>query len=367
MGSSCIADRQEPRSVVCDQLDGFAVRACGPQALLCFRGQAGRRKGEEHATHQEAASELSAFLVNVICWIERTGYDIIASAPRPGRHLHARIQGETTLCSMMCALSIVVALWRPLAAAETPQTESESSELVQQIQAALKAANAEYQGGGKFHLRDGKIHTISLMRCKGIHDLSPLSQFSLESVKNVVLYNAVNISDLSPLKQCRLTALNTERCAKITDLSPLKGMPIRGFRMYACKGVRDLSPLEGMPLRHLDLGLNPLIDDISPLKGMPLTDLRIDNCPKITDISVIRGMPLKFLSVFGSKGIEDFSPILELPLETLFFSPSLLSDEVLKGVRDMRTLKVMGTSWGDYGKRLTPAQFWERHDGAEAK
>ncbi|MDP7254789.1 MAG: hypothetical protein QGF00_34655, partial [Planctomycetota bacterium] len=246
--------------------------------------------------------------------------------------------------------------------AEPAKEKSATDRLVEKIHAALKKANPDYSGKGKFMFRNGKLHTVSLMRCKGLHDISPLSKFPIESVTNVVLYNAVNITGLVAFKKCRLVSLNTERCGKLSDLSPLEGMPLRGFRMYACKGIKDLSPLKGMPLKHLDIGLNPLVDDISPLAGMPLVDLRIDNCPKLTDISVIKGMKLKFLSVFENKGVKDFSPILGLPLETLFFSPSLLSNEVLKGVREMKTLKIIGTGWADYGKKQTPEKFWERFD-----
>jgi len=257
------------------------------------------------------------------------------------------------------SFAILSVLWHALVmGGEEPQPP----DVVARIQEALKAANPQYGGGGKFVLRDGKVHTINLMRCKGVHDLSPLSEFPLGSVTNVVLYNAVSVSDLSPLKQCRLRALNTERCVKITDLSPLEGMPLRSFRMYANRGVKDLLPLKGMSLRHLDMGSCPLIDDLSPLAGMKLIDLRIDECPKIADIVVIRGMPIKFLSIFGCKGVKDFSPMLDLPLETLFFSPALLSGDELARVRNLKTLKIMGASWADYGKKLTPEQFWERYD-----
>ena len=259
----------------------------------------------------------------------------------------------------------VLAFGPPEAQADQEAAEAPSSPTADAIQAALQQANTDYRGEGKFVLRDGKLTAINLMRCKGIHDLTPLSRFSLETVSNVSLYNAVNISDLSPLKACRIKQLNTERCAKLTDLSPLKGMPITWFRMYACTGVKDLSPLKGMPLHHLDIGLNPLIDDLAALEGMQLTDLRLDNCPKLRDLSVLRGMPLKFLSVFGCEGVKDFSPILELPLQTLYFSPELLSEEERQGVRKMKTLKVLGSSWDDYGKKLTPQQFWNRYERAQ--
>ncbi len=234
--------------------------------------------------------------------------------------------------------------------------------LDQKLHQALKAANPDYANEGKFVYREGKLHTLNLMRSPGLHDLSPLGNFPLESVQNVILYNSVNVSDLSPLKTARLTALNTERCAKISDLSPLEGMPLAYFRMYACPLVKDLSPLRGMPLHHLDIGLNPIVEDISALEGMQLTDLRLDNCPKLTSIAVIEGMPLKLLSVFGCTGVEDFAPLLGLPLESLFFSPELLSKAELQAVRKMKTLKILGTGWKDLHSKQTPEEFWAKFD-----
>lgn len=271
--------------------------------------------------------------------------------------------GEWPFHSRFLACLLFILGASGLDAQEKGKPVSEFPELVTRMQEALSEANPDYQGQGKFVVREGELRTISLMRCQGLTDLSPFARFPLDSVTNVILYNSVNVSDLSPLKGCRkLAALNTERCIKITDLSPLKGLPLTYFRMYACKGVKDLKPLRGMPLKHLDLGLNPLIDDIAVLEGMELTDLRLDNCPRITDIKVVKGMPLKLLSVFGCQGVEDFSPMLELPLESLFFSPELLSEDELEGVQNMKTLKVLGSSWDDYGKKLTPAEFWKRYD-----
>ena len=249
--------------------------------------------------------------------------------------------------------------------AEEPQTGDPAQELAGKMHAALKKANPGYKGGGKFTVKGGKLVSISLMRCREVADLSPLKEFPLESVTSLILYAAAKVRDLSPIAACRLTQLNTERCVAIADLSPLSGMPLKYFRMYACKGVTDLTPLKGMPLRHLDIGLNPGISDLSALEGMKLTDLRIDNCPKITDISVVKGMPLKFLSIFGSPGIKDFSPLEGLPLETLYFAPALLTEEELRIVREMKSLKKIGTSWADYSKKQNPEEFWKRYDAGE--
>ncbi len=245
------------------------------------------------------------------------------------------------------------------------EENADDAKLLAELQASLQAANPDYKSGGTFKIKEGRLIRISLMRCKGISDLSPLSRFPLSSVTSVILYNATNIVDISPLRDCRLTSLNLERCDKISDLSPLEGMPLKWFRMYACSSVKDLSPLKGMPLEHLDIGLNPLIKDLSPLQGMPLHDLRIDNCPRVTDISVLNEMPIKLLSLFACKGIKDYSPVGTLKLETIYFSPSLLSKDEIQVVRKMESLQKIGTSWTDYRKEPSPDQFWKRYDAGE--
>ncbi len=264
-------------------------------------------------------------------------------------------------------LLVAIVSWlphTPLYAADKAVSPADEK-LQQELHAALKSGNPNYENGGSFQIRDGKLVSIVLMRQKGLHDLSPLSRFSLSSVAAVNLYNSTDVTNLSPLRGCKVTSLNLERCVRITDLSPLAGMPIRFARIYACAGLSDLGPLKDMPLRHLDFGLNPNIADLSPLKGMPLHDLRMDNCPRIQNIAIIRGMPIKFLSLFGCIGIKDYSPLEDLKLETIYFSPALLSKDEIQILRRMKSLKKIGTSWADYRKEPGPAEFWKRYDAGE--
>lgn len=247
-------------------------------------------------------------------------------------------------------------------AADPVDAPEDLEALTARFHAAMKEANPGYQGGGTLAVHDGVLTTISLVRCRNVHDLSPLTQFDLSGVRNVVLYATGNITDLSPLKACRLQQLNTERCAAISDLSPLQGMPMTSFRMYANTLVKDLSPLKGMPLRHFDMGKCPLVEDLSPLEGMPLRDLRMDECPKITDIALLKDMPLKFLSVFGCDGIKDYSPLAGLELETLLFSPELLSEEEIEMVRGMDSLTFISRNWEEWSRKQTAEDFWKDYD-----
>ena len=260
---------------------------------------------------------------------------------------------------------LLVATLLVLASCPALADDGTADELSDQIQAALKQANPEYQGAGTFTVKEGRLVALNLMLCPGISDLSPLRKFDLTALTSVNLYKASAVSDLSPLAGCRLKQLNLERCDRISDLAPLKGMPLTWFRMYACSSVADLSPLAGMPLEHLDVGLNPKIADLSPLEGMSLHDLRIDNCPQVTDISVLKGMPLEFLSLFGCAKIKDYSVLGSLPLETLYFDPRLLSEQEIAIVRALPKLKKIGTSWKDYRKEAEPTAFWARYDAGE--
>lgn len=266
---------------------------------------------------------------------------------------------------------VVIATISLFGAEQTP----EDAELNEKVQAALKAANPEYEGKGNFGIRNGKLTMIHLMGCKGITDLSPLKEFPLSSVRNLILYRTKGIKDLSPLAGCKLQQANLEGCDQITSIAPLAGMPMRSFRMCA-KGISDLSPLKGMPLRHLDIGYyGQKVTDISVLEGMPLADLRLDNCPELTDISAIRDMPLTLLSLQRSRAIKDFSPLEGLTkLEKLFFTPKFLTEKEIEIVRNIKSLKSIKVSWNDnkynssgkgWSGIQTPEKFWERYDAGE--
>lgn len=268
-------------------------------------------------------------------------------------------------CTTLLGLTVlaIVAVAGPVDEATTAPPEAPAVVAMKAaMHAALKEANPEYKNDGEFRFREGKLFAISLMRCRVVQDISPLAQFPLSSVRSVILYGAGDVSDLSPLRECRLTQLNTERCDRFSDLSPLRGMPMTGFRMYACSSVKDISPLEGMPLRHFDMGKCPLIEDVSALQGMPMQDLRMDECPKIKDISIVKDMPLKFLSLFGCTGIKDYSPLAELRLETLLISPEFLSDDEIEMVRRMDSLKLIARDWKEWSAKQSADEFWKKFD-----
>ena len=262
--------------------------------------------------------------------------------------------------TIIAAFSLAMAVALPGAQAAEPTAEA--------IHAAIKAANPEYAGDATFKYADGKLAVLSLMRCKKLVDTTPLAELDLRSVRSIVCYATTDLEDLAGFRAATsLRQLNVERCKKVADLSPIKGLPIEWIRMYDLPLVTDLSPLTGMPLWHLDIGRCVQITDLSPINGMDLKDLRLDQCPGITDLSPLTAMQnLEFLTVFECPGITDYSALKGKRLKTLLFSPESLSAAELQLVRDMDSLELLGSNWGDWAKKMTPAQFWARYDAAKA-
>src|SRR5689334_96368 len=89
-----------------------------------------------------------------------------------------------------------------------------------QLHAALKAKNPDYNGGAQMQW-DGTALVELILEKTGVVDLSPLAGLPLQ-----VLYAEGNpIVDLSPLKGMRLAALSLND-TQVADLSPLRGMPL---------------------------------------------------------------------------------------------------------------------------------------------
>jgi serine/threonine protein kinase len=123
-------------------------------------------------------------------------------------------------------------------------------------------------------------------------------------------FSRINVTDISPLRALvgvkRLNcSSNDEGPSALSDLSPLKGIRLTALR---CAGtqVSDLSPLDGMQLRQLDCW-GTRVSDLSPLKGMPLTEL-VCGAAQVSDLSPLKGLPLKSLRC-GYTPVSDLSPL----------------------------------------------------------
>jgi len=150
------------------------------------------------------------------------------------------------------------------------------------LQAALRRANPDYDGGGRIMTDpNGAIVEVLLGGCRGIRDLSPLAGLPLRFAE---LFDT-EISDLSPLAGMPLHGLNLDRCRRVADLAPLAGMrSLRTLNAHAT-GVADIRPLAGLALVSLNLD-GTGVRDLSPLRGMPLRELRLEDCP-VDDYAVL--------------------------------------------------------------------------------
>ncbi|WP_435009411.1 protein kinase domain-containing protein [Tundrisphaera lichenicola] len=226
-----------------------------------------------------------------------------------------------------------------------------------------------------------KLRVLNFVGTK-VYDLSPLNGMPLENLD----LGGTNVGDLTGLAGMRLRELSLEG-TKISDLSPVKRMPLTSINLSGTP-VSDLSPLKGMELNFIHLG-GTQVSDLSPLNGMPLTHLNCDGS-KVDDgsLSQIKGCKdlnllildntqvsddgllhlkdlrkLKRLNLVNTK-VSDLSPLTDLSLEEIRLNPTSISPKGLDSLRDMKSLKTIGTDWN----QAWPAgEFWARYDKGEFK
>jgi serine/threonine protein kinase/Leucine-rich repeat (LRR) protein len=223
---------------------------------------------------------------------------------------------------------------------------------------------------------------LRVLNCDSIRasDLSPLKGMPLE---NLVLtrkaedlavlagmntlehlyFEGTTISDLSPLKGLKLTTL-TMCTNPISDLSPLQGMKLTFLHAGATK-VSDLSPLNGMPLTHLNCaGTNVSDAGLAQIKDcQSLVLLSLDNT-QVSDAGLahLKGMKnLKRLFLVRTRA-SDLSPLSEMPLEEIHLTPRNISKKGLDVLRNMKSLKNIGTDWNQV---WPAAEFWARYEKGE--
>ncbi|MFI5459556.1 MAG: hypothetical protein ACHRXM_29375 [Isosphaerales bacterium] len=152
--------------------------------------------------------------------------------------------------------------------------------------------------------------------------------------------------------------------------------------------VSDLSPLEGMKLTFLNCG-NTKVSDLSPLNGMPLTLLNcahtkvsdasladIKDCKDLTQLFLAgtqvsdaglahlkHRKDLKRLGLQGTK-VAGLSSLKDMPLEEIRLTPKNITRQGLNVLRNMRSLKSIGTDWNQV---WPAAEFWARYEKGEFK
>ena len=159
---------------------------------------------------------------------------------------------------------------------------------------AIRAANPEYDGGGRFTAAQDRIVQVDLS------EAFPAPRF-VRRGRGRGPDHATGAVDLEPLRGLRLETLNVNGLPLIS-LAPLQGMPLRELRANIHDRALwdelpdkplDLAPLAGMPLEYLELTCRPVVD-LAPLAGAPLKVLYIDNVP-VRSLEPLRGMPLEEL------------------------------------------------------------------------
>jgi hypothetical protein len=211
------------------------------------------------------------------------------------------------------------------------------------LHAALKQWNPQYNGKGILELRDCTIRGAILVHT-GVTNLTPLRGLSLSSLD----ISWSDITDLSPLENVPLARLQAS-WSKVSDISSLAGMPLTELRIDGT-AVKDLTPLKGMPLTYLDIS-HSRITDLSPLAGMPLEELHM-NCVKVTDLSPLAGMPLQRLGMLDTPARD------AAPLEKCASLESVALPLTIRNLDSLRRLPGLKFVNGD---RAEP--FWREHPG----
>ena len=143
-------------------------------------------------------------------------------------------------------------------------------------------------------LKGMQLTNLNCIFNRQINDISPLAGMPLTSL----MLNWSGVSELSPLTGMPLRALFIGGMP-ITDLTPLERMDLGQLDISLSKDVSDLSPLKNKRLTSIGLE-DTSVSDLSPLSGQPLTMVRCRNT-KVSDLSPLKEMPLAHLTV-------DFKP-----------------------------------------------------------
>ncbi|OWK45593.1 serine/threonine-protein kinase [Fimbriiglobus ruber] len=197
---------------------------------------------------------------------------------------------------------------------------------------------------------------ILIINAKNVTDLTPLRGMELARLDMW----RTGVTDLSPLKEmATLRSLNMTGSLNVTDLAPLTGMELVDI-CIASTGVRDLTPLVGMPLKILNCHGAP-VTDLKPIKDLPLRDLMIQ-VTQVSDLTPVKNMPLKKL-IFYDSSVTDLTPLKNLQLEYVGLTPRniTLGLEILRGMTSIQVISV------GFGKEWPAAEFWARYDKGEFK
>ncbi|MFO0906683.1 MAG: protein kinase [Pirellulales bacterium] len=257
-------------------------------------------------------------------------------------------------------------------------------------------------------LRGMPLHTVLLLQCKELTDISPLAD--CKGLQNIQLPpNATNIeflrafpkltrigfrndpitswlADKTPaqfwkeydsemwlrtLRESGVAIKSVQRRpdgtwelnlshSAIKDLAILKGAPISELSI-SVTAVKDLTPLHGMPLKTLSL-TSVHVTDLSPLKGMRLESLQMSRTP-VKDIAALRGMPLTSVRFVDCKELTDLSPLEDCQeLQNIQLPPNATNIEFLRAFPKLTHIGYQQDPKSTLLADKTAAEFWREYD-----
>jgi serine/threonine protein kinase len=134
----------------------------------------------------------------------------------------------------------------------------------------------------------------------------------------------------------------------LTDLSPIRGMKLTALNVWQNPDLSDLSAVRDMKLTAFHAG-DTAIEDLTPLQGMPLTELAVNNC-RVRDVTIVRTLPM--LRLFRCDGcpISTLEPLAGTPIPELVFDyrPKRGDAEVLRQMPKLRRIN-----------NKSPKDFWD--------
>ncbi len=241
-----------------------------------------------------------------------------------------------------------------------------AEEQVEAVKAELMKRNPGFDGKLTPVINKAGVVTELAFLADNVTDLSPVRAFPGLTSLNCSGSDKgkSNLSDLSPLKDMKLTSL---KCylTEVSDLSPLKDMKLTLLYCWNTP-VSDLSPLKDMKLITLSCA-GTQVSDLSPLKDMPLMWLSFDRT-NVSDLSLLKDMKLTYLDLRGTK-VTDLSPLKGMPLAKIECDFKAERDtEILRSIKTLETIngKEAKEFWRDVDRSLSVSHSALHFDGRES-
>ncbi|MDA3798547.1 MAG: hypothetical protein PF692_05645 [Kiritimatiellae bacterium] len=162
-----------------------------------------------------------------------------------------------------------------------------------------------------------------------------------------------NISDISLLRGLSLDYLSLFNTS-VSNITSLANSPIKTL-VLAMTEVNDLTALKGETLELLDIG-STNIKDLSSLENSPVRSIGLSYL-KIEDLSPLTNSPIVGINIWGCNNITNQELILSFELETIFFDPKHTKENVINGLRNMKTLRSINNQ--------STNMFWQRYDSGD--